>query len=237
MWPRQQKPQHPAKLALFRQKLDSLTWDGDKKLDSLNRLFGEVDSLVQSEIEYYDGLRKARAKLSGLSRVVGWALATAGLLLPLISATEPSAAKSMLPWGYVLLAAAGSVFAGNALLGGSAGHIRFVVAQLTLERAMTEARIGWQAYMELISGKPLTEPAITGGFSLIKNYVDRLYTTALSETSEWAESTLRELEKYASSIAKTGSASAKSKPKVNSGPTPRGTRIEGKPQRNPAPPR
>lgn len=199
---RGKKPESPSKLGSFRKSVESLSWEGGKKLSSLNQLFMEVDTLVQAEIDYYYRVRKSRAWWSGLVRFVGWGLATIGILMPLVAATHIRSSAELLPWGYVFLAAAGAIFAGNSLLGGSTSHVRFVSTQLALERTMTESRIRWCAYKQSLSEQTITEQELRKGFELVLTYAETLYSAVLSETTAWGESLISELEKYTSAVAK-----------------------------------
>jgi hypothetical protein len=186
----------------------------------------EVDTLVQAEIEYYFEARKNRARWSGFVRFLGWGLATAGLVLPLLAATEIGSSAKLLPWGYVFLAAAASVFAGNSLLGGSTGHVRFVSTQLALEKTMTKSRISWCAYTQPLSDDTITNEQLRIGFGLILSYAENLYSSVLSETTAWGENLISELEKYTSAIAKQSGISTKTQQKARAaGPNTRKQKV------------
>lgn len=195
-------PESPAKLIRFKKAIETLSWERDKRVLSLNRIFLEIDALVQVEIEYYYRIRKNRAIWSGIARSAGWGFATIGILLPLAAATMNNSTNTIPPWGYIFLTAAGSVFAGNSLLGGSTSHIRFTSSQLSLEKVMTDARIKWCSYMQSIEESTLTPEQINNGFGIISAYSEQLYVTIISETNEWGAALVAELDKFAAATAK-----------------------------------
>ena len=160
--------------------------------------------LAELELRYYFRRRRTRSWVSGVTRIMGWVCGAAGLLLPLIGAADPSRGD-LAKWGYVALAAAGSLFGANSLFGGTSGHTSFVFAQLAIERLITETRIAWTkmlAEMEL-HGKcadQLGPEQLTSMFELIQNYATAVYDITASETAEWRTNILGELAKAAGAL-------------------------------------
>lgn len=200
-WIRGQRPESPNRIEEFRRKIEELNWGQQKSKESLSALFHAVDALAELEIRYYHRRRNTRAWISGVTRTFAWFFGTVGLLLPLLAGTGLSTLDDVGQLGYVFLAAAASFLAANSLFGGTAGHIRFVAAQLELEKLTTSARIGWCHYL---SKPEETDPAHDIGFDLILAYAAALYACTISETGHWGEKTIKELESFQKSIKTKG---------------------------------
>lgn len=144
-----------------------------------------------------------------MTRIGAWLLGTVGLLLPLLSGTSAPMFKDWGEYGYAFLAAAASCLAANSLFGGTEGHIRFVSAQLELEKLITAYRIGWYKY--LTSGSYETDDSLADGFALILDYANALHTATITETGRWGETLLAEIAKFQKSIEAKSSTSGKEK--------------------------
>jgi hypothetical protein len=131
------QPEDPKKLDDFKQKLLGLSWEAGKEIASIKGAFEAVDALANSEVLYYYSERRSRSRLSGWLRFFSWLFGTVGILLPLLATAYLPSSAGLMPWGYVALAIAASLLTANALFGASTGHIRFVTAQLSLEKLMT----------------------------------------------------------------------------------------------------
>jgi hypothetical protein len=150
---------------------------------------------------YYYRRRGTRATISGAFRIVAWALGSIGLILPLLSATDILALKPLGQFGYTFLAAAACLLAANSLFGGTSGHIRFVSAQLELEKLITLSRISWFAFVARGRSTDTTDEDIKEGFMLIQVYAENLYKITISETGNWGETLLSELATYQKTVA------------------------------------
>jgi hypothetical protein len=187
--------ENPIKLSEFRTTMQDLIW-GAQGQGSLDQLFWLVDGLAFCEVEYYYRVRRNRAFWSGTLRIMGWFLATVGILCPLMSAASKGYFADVGAFGYVFLAAAGSIFAVNELLGGSSGHVRFVSAQFALEKLITVARIDWANYLQQVTDKSALDPESKKGFEIIAKYADGFYSIVLSETGSWSKTLTETLLKF-----------------------------------------
>lgn len=208
-WLQRFRPEDPRRIKAFRAKLEGLAWDKQSAVKSLSALFAAVDDLAEAEVYYYYRRRGTRAWISGMTRIGAWLLGTVGLLLPLLSGTNAPMFKDWGQYGYAFLAAAASCLAANSLFGGTEGHIRFVSAQLELEKLITAYRIGWYKY--LTSGSYETDDGLADGFALILDYANALHTATITETGRWGETLLAEIAKFQKSIEAKNSASGKEK--------------------------
>lgn len=194
-------PENPKKLDAFKQKILGLKWENGQEIASLKELFEAVDSLAHAEVLYYFSLRRRRSNWSGVLRFFGWVLGTTGVVLPLLATAIPQSSAALIPWGYVALAVAASLFAADGLFGASAGHIRFVTTQLSIERLMTINRLEWSNFASQANLTPITPDFLNKGFDLVRKYAADLYLSTLSETNAWSEFLQLETKKYADSIA------------------------------------
>jgi len=193
-WWRRLRPEDPARIDAFRAQTAGLSWQPGDAAASLDRLFSAVDELARAEVAYYDRRRGTRALISGLTRFGAWSLGSLGLLLPLLDGTGPAAFVGVKAYGYACLAGAASCLAGNALFGGTEGHIRFVSTQLELQRLIVSSHLSWSKYR--------ANPALDldRGFELLLGYASALHGCTLAETGRWGDTLIAELAKYRSAV-------------------------------------
>jgi len=192
------RPEDPLRLHTFREATQALLWDEEHAINSLSQLFCAVDDLAEAEVKYYYRRRTTRAWISALSRVVAWVSGTIGVLLPLMAAGVTSETNNFAQYGYVFIAIAASGLAANSLFAGTAGHIRFVITQLELEKLITKARISWCRYLQAMTSN---EEDLEKGFLLIQEYATELHTATISETGRWGDALKKELAQYQKTIA------------------------------------
>lgn len=201
----QLKPEHPIKLLEFRKSVSDLTWKDASIRVSLSALFEAVDALALEELNYYYRRRQTRAWISGFFRLTAWLSGTVGLL-PLLAATKDPWFVASSEYGYVALAISASCLAANALFGGTTGHVRFVGAQLAIEKIVTVSRISWYEYKSTSAfhTDPMAPKQVTAGFTRIRKYAEDLYATTIVETGQWAEMVMSALEKFRTKLDEKG---------------------------------
>jgi hypothetical protein len=192
------RSEDPDRIRAFRQVMDALSWHPGSELDSLKKLFNAVDDLADAEIRYYYRRRQTRAWISGATRTGAWLSGSAGLVLPLLAASNDSAFDYWVGYGYVFLAMAASLLAANSLFGGTDGHIRFVTTQLEIEKIVTRARVNWCEYL---STQENGNPDLKSGFEKIMIYANELHDSTISETGRWGETLMQELTRYEKSLS------------------------------------
>lgn len=195
------RPEDPARIARFRERIQRLDWSEQGVEASLTALFAAVDDLAMAELQYYYRRRQTRAVISGVTRTIAWCSGSVGVILPLLAGVPADTIKPLVPYGYAALAVAGSALAANALFGGSDGHVRFVSTQLKLEKLITSARVSWCRFQSEVRQSP---EEIQRGFTLIQTFATELHELTLNETGSWGQGLLAELGKYEKSI-KSGS--------------------------------
>jgi SMODS and SLOG-associating 2TM effector domain 2 len=190
------KVEDPVRLQRFVEATKALKWEPEATPGSLSELFWALDALAIAEVHYYYNIRASSRVHSGVWRGLGVLFATGGTLFPLLAAADSTHFKDLAAWGYVLLAVAAALFACNAIFGSSTGHIRFVTAQLRLEREITQYRIKWISESSALAGAAPTAEQKAKMFSLLQQYAEALYKVLEEETSGWGEELLTELKNY-----------------------------------------
>ncbi len=193
---REPRVEDPIRLQRFVSATKALKWEPEATLGSLSDLFWALDALAVAEVQYYYNFRASSRVHSGVLRGLGVLFATGGTLFPLLAAADSIYFKDLAAWGYVLLAVAAALFACNALFGSSTGHVRFVTAQLRLEREITRYRIKWLSESSALAGATPTAEQKARVFSLLRQYAEALYKVMEEETSGWADELLTELRNY-----------------------------------------
>ncbi|MEP9359492.1 SLATT domain-containing protein [Sphingomonas sp. KR3-1] len=177
--------EHPKRVTNFIASLEARTWAPGDIPASMEAVAKAATTLFQAEIDYYYGLRIGRRSAAGAFRTAAYISGSLGLLCPLVEAAWP-ASMGLAKWGYVLLAVAASMFAGNQLFGGTDGHVRAVKAQYEIERLVNGFFLDWQEWRV----RYLTAPdgtLVTQGFTLVRSLMIAVYTVIQEETGEWGE--------------------------------------------------
>jgi hypothetical protein len=183
LFKRGEKVEGPERIAAFLAGTKSLDWSRPNVEASLDVVFVALDQLVQAEIRYYYGKRKRRRNMSIVLRGLAWLTGSLGLLAPLLAGAL-GGENSVDRWGYVLLAIAASFIAANSLFSGTSGHIRYVTAQLGLERLIISFRIEWYQTKSLWPDEQ-TDETIKSGFGLMLGFAKDAHGTMSEETKAW----------------------------------------------------
>lgn len=201
MWPfgRTLRVEDPERLSRF---LDALgtNWQNDPK-DQFDRLFNAVNELAHHEILFYYRARKKQRRFSIVTRGLAILFGTAGVMAPLLAGANPDIFKGWSAYGYPLLALAAAMIVINRLFGATGGHIRYVTAQLELERVLTTFRLDWSEWRARYSSVPDTDKLYADGFAVLRSFCNALYKTIQEETNVWGKSVSEALQEYASTIA------------------------------------
>ncbi|MGH2341628.1 SLATT domain-containing protein [Segnochrobactraceae bacterium EtOH-i3] len=193
-----QEIEHPRRLLKLR---DILNTEVSHIAES--ELFFGVDDLAQSEIEYYYKKRKLWALGSSLVRSLAWGFGLLGVLMPFVAAIYTTSSVAVTNVGFMLIAISAAFAGANSLFGLTAGHMRFLIAQLRLERLMTTKRLAWRTLCETSSAGGDASPVSSSKerLDLISDYANRLYDEMAQETDGWAQDLSEAVKKLTSDIA------------------------------------
>ena len=119
-------------------------WEKDKPEESLDAIYDWAVRAATNNVEWYERKKKPRRLWSQSLRALSIIFAAAGALCPLIDATGITGGELILArWGYVFLAVAASVAGFDYYFGHSSGWMRFIVTQISIERALKEFQYDW----------------------------------------------------------------------------------------------
>lgn len=182
--------------------LNAIEWeDGNPSLASLNQIVTALTDIIGAEIDYYSS-RRDQASMATVLRFLAWLLGTMGLICPLLAPMfEDGTGKAgavdfmgrsvpLASAGYIFIALAAAAIAANHVLGLTQGHIRFVTAQLELERLLAELNFEWVALKARRKDDAFSADDLKAAFRLFGKIRDAVYADMIEETQLWAEQTV-----------------------------------------------
>lgn len=209
MWPFSTAPrvEDPERLRRFLAELENADWRGSS-YTALQKVFAALNDLVYHEVLFYYKARKRQRSFSILTRGAAVLLGSVGVMIPLLAAADPVFFRSVAPYGYPFLVGAAAMIAVNRMFGATGGHIRYVTAQLELERIITKFRLRWLEWLsrDSMSGNPATNEQ---AFTLLNEFVDDAYKVLQEETTVWGKSVSEALRDYENRLPKSPAPDAK----------------------------
>lgn len=189
MWPfkHSQRVEDPDRLRRFLGELNSVDWQSNQQ-GALTGTFNALNDLIHHEVQFYYRARKKQRRFSILTRGAAIGLASVGVMIPLLAGADTKLFGAAAPYGYPMLVAAGAVLAVNRMFGATGGHIRYVTAQLELERIITKFRLAWLAYVARQPVHPTGASTAPEAFNLMNDFVDQAYRVIQLETEVWGKS-------------------------------------------------
>jgi len=178
-------------------KIKSLKWSDEHSTESLNLMFDEVVDLIKGQIDYYNRRRRFQKRISVFSRWSVVILGTLAALAPFLGFELPECYPEWPQLGYIALILAGGILAFNRVVGGTTGHSRYVMTQLTLERDLSLTMIRWGLYQNRLaepSGNTPGNRAVM--LTYLENVIAGAYELVLDETAAWSRVTQDSLDGY-----------------------------------------
>ncbi len=187
---------HPRNLTgppLPRIREDAATFAG------LDAVFAWAEASAEATVRWYLWRKTSRSRWSKACRGLAIGFGVGGGLVPLLHA-----ANANLPapeWGFVSLAAAGGFLLADRLFGFSSSWMRFMRTQAVLQSELTQARIGYLAWLSRNAecGTPPPDQ-VQEFFQLVEALVTATTRAVVQETSMWADDLLAQLEQTASGL-------------------------------------
>lgn len=152
---------------------------------ALDGFRSELLTLFEAEVRYYYSARRRHRPVSMMFRVLGWLFGSLGVIIPALAAYF-DAARGAAPFGYVFIVAAGCMFGGNQLFGGTSGHARYVSAQYEIEAHLVAFTIKWERWRALHQHAEIGDEALTEPFGLLQDLAATIYGVIRTETGGWA---------------------------------------------------
>lgn len=195
MWPfnKALRVEDPDRLRRFLDELTSADWQSQKQ-SALTKTFNALNELIHHEVQFYYRARKKQRIFSILTRGTAILFGTVGVMIPLLAGADAKLFGAAAPYGYPFLVAAGAVLAINRMFGATGGHIRYVTAQLELERIITKFRLAWLAYLANCADNTFTASKTQDPFNLMNDFVDQAYHVIQEETVVWGKSVTEALQ-------------------------------------------
>jgi hypothetical protein len=209
-----QRVEDPERLRRFLERLEGADWRSGRG-DALNSAFVALNDLIYHEVLFYYRARKKQRWFSILTRGAAVLLGTVGVMVPLLAGANPAYFGFAAPYGYPILVAAAAILVINRMFGATGGHIRYVTAQLELERIITKFRLAW---IELLSRESTGEDASSKNdepFQLMNTFVDQAYRVIQEETTVWGKSVSEALQEYETRLPAKPSVSELAPPSVS----------------------
>ena len=203
MWPFRKisRVEDPERLEKFLSILEEVDWSTGQ-VNALNQVFKALNELVHREVLFYYKARKKQRAFSIFTRGLSVILGSVGAMIPLLSAADPVLFKSVTPYGYPFLVGALTLLAVNRMFGATGGHIRYVTAQLELERIVTKFRLDWVQWSSRHIFSTCRESTLEDAFTLLHAFVDSAYRVIQEETTVWGKSVSEALREYESRLPK-----------------------------------
>lgn len=165
----------------------------EKSMEFNAQLLQWTEQNAQSSIEWYQRKRGKKRLGSILTRTFAIVLAGIGAVCPLL---EAAIGKNwnLGNWGYVLIALAGIVFWMDRFLGFSTGWMRYIIAEMTLQRKLKQ----FQFDCAKLQSNPELKNKYPKLIELAKEFVDQVDAIVIDETTAWVtefQSNLSQIEK------------------------------------------
>ncbi|CAN5822918.1 hypothetical protein BH20ACI4_BH20ACI4_03490 [soil metagenome] len=179
-------------------------WNKQNTDESLTQIYDWAVRVANDNITWYERKKKPRRLWSQSLRALSIIFAAAGALCPLLDATgifggqSPNDVQNRLilaHWGYVFLAVAASVAGFDYYFGHSSGWMRFIVTQISIERALKEFQYDWVILKVQQENNPSNTPIF---LQRAKDFTLQIENLIKQETDTWVaefQTNISQLEK------------------------------------------
>ncbi len=168
-------------------------YSAEKAVEFQTQLVQWTEQHAQSSIDWYKAKRGKKRLGSIMTRTLAIILAGMGALCPLLQAAITKD-WNLGNWGYVLIALAGVVFWVDKLMGYSTGWMRYIMAEMTLQRNLKQ----FQFKCATLQVNPDEQERRTKLIELSKAFVDQVDSIVIEETAAWVsefQSNLAQIQK------------------------------------------
>lgn len=177
-------------------------WNKDKPEESLDLIYQWAVGYADGQITWYEKGKKPKRIGSKALRFFSIIFAAVGAICPLIDATgfffNPDTGRNWLvlgQWGYLLLAVAAAIVGLDFYFGYSSGWMRFIVAQISIERALKEFQYDWVLLKVQQENNPSNTPIF---LQRAKDFTLQIENIIKQETDAWVtefQTNISQLEK------------------------------------------
>lgn len=177
-------------------------WDKDKPEESLDLIYQWAVGYADGQIAWYEKGKKPKRTWSKALRSSSIIFAAVGALCPLIDATDIFANLKigenpfiLGQWGYFFLAVAAAIAGFDFYFGHSSAWMRFIVTQISLERALKEFQYDWVILKVQQENSPANTPIF---LQRAKDFTLQIENLIKQETDAWVaefQTNISQLEK------------------------------------------
>lgn len=180
-------------------------------LDKLRNLATLLEDRTIGTVQWYLHRKKWPRRLSQGVRFLAIVLAIMGGLSPLAASAELVDGKSLNQLGYVFIALAGAILLTDRYFGFSSSWMRFMTAQMALQRALEKFQLSWAVWQIQAGGQsapagaapaPLSSEQINSAVTLLANFQTEIGTLVDQEFQTWVTEFKEQLANLQAAISK-----------------------------------
>jgi hypothetical protein len=157
-------------------------WDNNRSDESLEKAYEWAIENTRAQIAWYAQRRQPKKRGSQWLRALSIALAAIGGLFPLVDAAMPDSQMMFGQWGYVAIALAAALVLYDRFFGLSSGWMRYMVTELSLQRALREFQYDWNI---LIAQQQPSKDNAVALLQRLKDFSLQIETLVKQETDAW----------------------------------------------------
>ena len=151
---------------------------------ALQRFYQSTLRSAQAQVEWYNRNGSSTGKRSRRLRLAAIVAGTLGTLAPIIEVAVGSPPTNV---GYIFLAIAAAIIAGDSAFGVSSSWMRFRSSQLELERLLQAFRFDWALEQARLAGRLPDAGEREALLKLQRAFADAVLLTVQSETQTWVQ--------------------------------------------------
>jgi hypothetical protein len=159
-------------------------WDSDDPHQSLLNLYAHDTDFARVKVRWYLKDAAKNGQYARRIRLAAIALATAGVLTPLIDAALPPNTVHMGPWGYVVIALSAGLFSIDRFAGFSWSWTRSTIIWVALRRELAEFQHDWNMLMSR------ADAAVEHRLARLKAFRQNVEAIIAQECKDWADMTI-----------------------------------------------
>ena len=184
----------------------TLSWQPRDVDDSLDALAEWVGGQAAASIAWYLREKRSKAACSRFLRIAALSFASIGAAVPFVTAIVDTVA---LQWGYLGFALAGASMAFDRFFGFSSAWMRYLLAEMAIQRIVQDMRLQRTALHAARAGQPATAADIHAELTLLSTAAKAVHAEVERETIAWVsefQSNVAELSALATAPKRRGSA-------------------------------
>jgi hypothetical protein len=160
----------------------SLSWTAQDTNASLDALAEWVEAQAAAAIAWYLREKRPKAAWSRFLRIAAITFATIGAAVPFVTALIDDLA---LEWGYLAFALAGAAMAFDRFFGLSSAWMRYLLAEMALQRILQDMRLQRTALHAARAGRAASAAEIQAELRLLATAAHAVHAEVERETIAW----------------------------------------------------